>query len=508
MKPKTKVVALLRVSSEAQAQADREGLPAQHRVCQRIAVAHDLEIVEEVRLEGVSGAAVLADPNFAALLRRLESPEIGGVVVADFDRLFRRGRFADYAILDAFADNDAVLFTSDGVIDPSDDMGAMNSVFRGEMSGQERRRLAERTRRGREEKRRRGLRAEGPVGIPRGVNFDLKSGRWSYVFPEAERVREAFRLFLSGMTNMAEIRRRTGLGTEKDPTAIQRVLRQPLYMGIYRVDRKWRGGKAAPREPHEAHEHVVIDPPLIPRDDFDRAQQLLAGMKARRVPVSDPETRPGIYGGFLACGLCGASVHVQLDSRGYGSYCCGNQRERRCKTGHVSVRLADPQLDATVERMLGSSDTLRRLIEASAEEASKRAQAPPAETSRRVSELRNQERRVKDAYVEGAFGLPELKKRVAGIQGEINVLTDLMEREAPDVTVGASLVAALVDVFSSWQDLTKVEKRELLRSYRMRVVVIRPRRGEMKVERVEIGALPSFPDELCLYKKMKRHGIT
>jgi hypothetical protein len=46
----------------------------------------------------------------------------------------------------------------------------MNSVFKGEMSGQERRRLAERTRRGREEKRRRGRRAEGLVGMPRPLS--------------------------------------------------------------------------------------------------------------------------------------------------------------------------------------------------------------------------------------------------------------------------------------------------------------------------------------------------
>ena len=95
------------------------------------------------------------------------------------------------------------------------------------------------------------------------------------------------------------------------------------------------------------------------------------------------------------------------------------------------MRIADPQIDATVERMLGSHGTLQRLIEGSAEEASKRAQAPPAETSRRVSVLRNQEHRVKDAYVEGAFGLSELKKRVADIQGEIAVLTDLMGAGSP-----------------------------------------------------------------------------
>ena len=59
-----RVIALLRVSSEAQASPDRMGLPAQQRVCERVAQAHDLEIIDWVELEGVSGAAVLADPRF------------------------------------------------------------------------------------------------------------------------------------------------------------------------------------------------------------------------------------------------------------------------------------------------------------------------------------------------------------------------------------------------------------------------------------------------------------
>src|SRR5262245_21754241 len=107
---KTKVIALLRVSSEAQARPEREGLPAQRRLCETVARNHALEIVDWVELEGVSGAQVLQDPRFNRLLKRLASPEIAGVVVADFDRLFRRGKFADYAILDNFADNGAVLY--------------------------------------------------------------------------------------------------------------------------------------------------------------------------------------------------------------------------------------------------------------------------------------------------------------------------------------------------------------------------------------------------------------
>ncbi len=104
-----KAIALLRVSTNEQAAEDRAGIPAQRVEIERVAAAHGLAIVEWVELEGVSGVAVLSDPRFDALLARLRSPEISGVVVAAFDRLFRRGRFADYAILDAFADTGSVI---------------------------------------------------------------------------------------------------------------------------------------------------------------------------------------------------------------------------------------------------------------------------------------------------------------------------------------------------------------------------------------------------------------
>ena len=62
------VVALYRVSSEAQADPKREGLPAQRRTCQQVARAHGLTIVDSLELRGVSGAAVLDDPRFRAAL--------------------------------------------------------------------------------------------------------------------------------------------------------------------------------------------------------------------------------------------------------------------------------------------------------------------------------------------------------------------------------------------------------------------------------------------------------
>ena len=79
-----KVIALLRVSTEAQAGPDRQGLPAQRRACERIAEIHSLEIAEWVELEGVSGASVIADKRFTRFLQRLQDPAIHGVIVAEF----------------------------------------------------------------------------------------------------------------------------------------------------------------------------------------------------------------------------------------------------------------------------------------------------------------------------------------------------------------------------------------------------------------------------------------
>ena len=335
-----KAIALLRVSSKAQAGPDRHGLPVQRASCRRIAAAQGLEIVQEVELEGVSGAAVLADPRFAALLRSLQSPDIDAVIVAAFDRLFRRGRFSDYAILDAFAETGTRLFTGDGEINLREESGGLIGVIRGELGGMERRRIIERTKDGRRRKRREhGVRAEGPVGMPRGVRFDYEAQRWEYVWPEAERVREAFALFVSGVHNLREIHRRTGIGSSGDASsAIRRVLRQPLYAGIYRVDRTWDGGRALPLPPEEIQEHKALDPPLVPREQWEEAQRLLTQLKASRPQRIDPETLGASYTGHLACARCGRRIVTTRDSRGYTAYVCWKRSKGKCGAAQISPR--------------------------------------------------------------------------------------------------------------------------------------------------------------------------
>ena len=82
------VVELLRVSTAAQAEDDRAGLPAQHTTNVRTAAAYGLRIVETVNVVE-SGAEIARGPSMERLLAYVTSGRVQGIVVAEFSRLFR-----------------------------------------------------------------------------------------------------------------------------------------------------------------------------------------------------------------------------------------------------------------------------------------------------------------------------------------------------------------------------------------------------------------------------------
>ncbi len=196
---------------------------------------------------------------------------------------------------------------------------------------------------------------------------------------------------------------------------------------------------------------------------------------------------------------------VVIDARGYAGYRCGQIRTGvRCKTGQISIRLGDPQIDATMERMLGSEETLRRLIDASYEEAERRAELDPRSIDRKITDLENRRERCMDAYESGEYELPQLSKRLAAIKGEVATLREFQEHAEEPIEMDSEVISKVADVFGSWASLSRSEKRELLRAYRIRIHVTRLERRKIHVSQVDIGLL----GYVGLYKKMKRYGIT
>lgn len=516
-------IALLRVSSVAQADENRHGLPAQREECKRIADSSGLRIVDWVELEGVSGTAVLRDPRYVRLLDRIANPEIVAVVTADFDRLFRRERFGDFQILDKFSETGTLICTSSGEINLAHEFGGIFSLLRGEMAGIEGRLIAERTRRGREKKRRQGLKAEGG-GLPLGIHFDHDVGRWSYVFPEANRVRKVFALWLQhdGGLPFAEIARQVGLGSGGSSNRswrVRSILEHPLYKGVQRVDRHWvrvrdpLTGKVRvrgePRSAHEVYENVVLDP-LVSPEDWERAQQLLKLRKPKRPPRRNPDEQEGTYPGLLECAECSAHLWVQpsavkTTSRGTSpqsaAYLCPNSRREGCATGSTSQALADPIIDEALELRLGNRATLERLIHEAAIEAQRRASAPMVGLQRRLHELAGRRARVQEGYERGLYEADEAAKKLGEVEDQRAEIEALMATEERAPEIAPELVTALVDVFGHFRDLAREEKRQLLRDFRVRVRVSKvPGPGRRRLLQVDSIRLGLFHDNAVIYK--------
>jgi len=106
--------------------------------------------------------------------------------------------------------------------------------------------------------------------------------------------------------------------------------------------------------------------------------------------------------------------------------------------------------------------------------------------------LENRRQRIRDAYDEGDYDLRELRKREGAVEAEKAALDALMDTQEP-WTPPEDLVTDLVDVFSSWSDLQRHERRSLLRDYRLEIVVEtqgEKRRRWLRVDRLRLLGLP------------------
>lgn len=474
----SRVIALLRVSSEAQAGPSRAGISRQREAARVIAAAHGLEIVETVELH-VSGASVLAEPEFRRMLARLEDPRISGVIVAETSRLMRPEKLSDYQVLEAFRAAGKLLYTPDGPRDVRTFSGRLLTLLSHEMDAYERAQIAARTSAGRAKRRAAGHKAEcARVGMPRGVAYDRargEAGEWNYVEPEASRVRDAFALVLAGVANLAEIARRCGWHRESAAHAswaTRSVLGQSLYAGLYH-------GVPAPG----------LDPPLVSLAEWDAVQEILRTARARRAPRKSGDETGATYAGHLACALCAAALWTlpaRADNRGYARYLCAHARDRACPTGSTSARLADPLLDAVLAARLGTREAVAAVIEAALE------QGPPVRlagieaerarlANRRAARLRQHEL--------GAIDDRELGKALASIDADAEALAAAQDRAGREIVVDADAVAAVARAFASWRDLGRVAKRAILRDLCITVRVSRPRPRVLAVEAVELRAI-------------------
>jgi len=465
------VLELIRVSTEAQAAQDRASIPAQRTVNRRTCAQYGLEIVKSFEISDVSGASVLLAPAMQQLLAMMQCPEIHGVVAREFSRVMRPDNFADYALLQAFVDSKTVLYLPEGPIDLTSKTGRLLGTIRAAIAGMERTEILERVWTAKEEKRRRGELAQGKIVLPWGVGYE--QGRGFFYKPEAEKVREIFRQFLSGNQSYSQLATLLGV----TPRGIHVIMRNPIWTGWRVIDQKRdnsasgryagiNGRQADRRKIARAADEIirvkVIDQPLVPEADFVAVQQIMDLKKKKHWRSRTDYEHRFTYNGFLTCSECGEIVHTALARRDYYA-CKGRRTDHTCNTGYMGKEKLEAILGGLFSQCLSTPAFLERCIG----ELRRRFENDDSvnRVQRLTSEIANSRQkrgRVIDSFLDGVLSREERDQRLAAIDGDIQIAQGMLRQERPPALLDRGVLTEVLAPLAEWDFWDREQKRSLL----------------------------------------------
>jgi DNA invertase Pin-like site-specific DNA recombinase len=483
-----RVIGLIRVSTQGQAGDDRGGIPAQRESNARTAKAFDLKIVKTVEMVDISGALVLESPEMQELLRLIESPSIDGVVAKDFSRLFRPDKFTDLAVLQRFIDTNTDIYLPDGRMDLSSKMGMFTGTIRAAFAGLERREILDRMRDAKEAIRRAGKHPGGQSSLPFGVEYSEEKG-WKFT-AEAEKVKHAFALFLSGNRSYVEIAGELNIPR----SSLVYVLENPIYTGwrVYDERRDPSGGgyvarpggrqgyrRKIDRPPDEVIRVRVLDG-IVSDQDFARAQQLIELKRKKHWQGRTGVPERYTYNGFLICGECGQRLYTHSSQHEY--YICKTRqtRERRkraslnlepCSNKYMLRRKLEPKIDSLIGEKLQDSAFLARVLRDYGDRlvSCSRHESPTVDEPavvRKLEDLRAKKERVVDAFFEGVIDRVQRNEKLQDVDREIDLYSGLLgasfgsPEPPPLLTLEAMLQA--IEPLADWEFLTRHDRRRLL----------------------------------------------
>jgi site-specific DNA recombinase len=488
------VIELIRVSTEQQAGDDRAGIPAQREANRRTARSHGLSIIRTIEIVDVSGASVLSSPQMQELLRLMESPEIHGVVTKEFSRLMRPEKFTDYALLQQFIDTQTVLYLPDGPIDLSSKGGRLMGTIRAAMAGMERREIIDRMQDAKESMRRAGKHAGGDSSLPFGVGYSKDRG-WYYT-GDAEKVKQAFSLFLSGNTSYTRISKRLNVPR----TNVRFILENPIYTGwrvyaekrdpsaqayVSRPDGRQGHRKKMKRTPDEIIRVRVLNS-LVNEEDFVKVQQFIEMKRQKHWRSRLDMPRRYTNNGFLICGACGSLIYTHTAKDEYYQCKSMHVRERRkralvglerCDNRYMLRRKLEAKLDLLFGEKLREPDFLRRIVE----EYNEQQEAPsdPADKNEcaltsRLETLADKRQRVLEAFFEGVITKDERDRRIEEIDRETKVFTELLLKPVPRArSQSLDELQVVLEPLTEWEFLGREDKRALLEAICPEISVFR-----------------------------------
>jgi site-specific DNA recombinase len=436
-----KAVEIIRVSTQEQGSEDRAGLPRQKVANLQTVNKHGLTIIKTIEIIDVSGTSVLHTPEIRGMIQMMRSGQIGGVVVADWDRLIRLDNFNDFALLQHFKETHTLIYLPDQVIDLNTQSGFLIGGFQSIISGNELTQIKKRMLAAKEVKRRNGEHPNCDITLPTGVGYDREGKRFHYT-EDSEKVKLLFDLFChEGIINYCELQRRTGIKHRTVPN----LLKNEIYIG-YRSYTEKRGAEKKigsdgrqtdrakiQRSPDEIIKVRVIDDPLIDEATFQKAQDLMRSKNRRYHAKRSRAGQRFLYSGFLKCGCCGEIMYSTSGGRNHHRdyYLCKSKNylwvrkngSSDCKTRYLPRDKVDHNVTSFISEALTDKDYLEKIITAAL--SSETYQEQKAESDMlegMLTRISVKKDKLLDLYSDGIFNKDELNNKVSELNDQESAL--------------------------------------------------------------------------------------
>ncbi len=448
-----RAIALLRHSTTAQDNA------RQRSDIEKLQKKHNLEIVETIELDGVSGRKVLQNPRFLQILADLRHrPDIDGLVISAIDRFFRTDRYDDTKCFQPLADARKLIWSkAEGEVAPWTPEGFGVCMTAALKSGAEWRTLRDRTMDGKEELRAEGKHVNGDSTLPRGVRYDRITETWCYLEPDCTRVVRMCELALAG-DSYHTIADKVGHGWTY--RGVRGTLRNPIWA---------YGTRIYPANEHreEARTVKVIDQPLIPVSTWELVQKELDRRKDTwRKTKKAPRF---LLSSLLKC-ACGKSWYVRCASvaknRSY-YYCSTQFRGRGPSCGAASLQ--QKTADEYVARMVGERFTDLAVVAEMLKGIAPASAAAP-DTAKEIARLEGRRERILEQRADGIITREKCNQQIAALDRDLQAARATVAVETPVIDV-RRLAAGLVDVFAGFHKKAFAFQRDLLREAVRDIVV-------------------------------------
>ncbi len=426
-------------------------------------------------------AAKLGRRVFMQMLGGIEAGQARGLIIHKIDRSARN--LKDWAHLGDLIDQGVDVHFAHESLDMNTRGGRLAADIQAVVAADYVRNLREEVRKGFE-----GRLKQGVYPLPAPVGYlDCGAGKPKALDPvRAPLVRQAFDLYASGgfsYHSLAAEMRTRGLRSRTakalSKNAIARMLRNPFYIGLIRIERTGRTYQGA----QEA---------LLTKRVFDRVQAVAEGRLYARVRKYDL-----IFRRLITCVACGRSLTGE-QQKGHLYYRCHSRSCQRVSVREDTILARFHQVLLLVTLNDEEERDLRDLGEVQDTDDAADAKARRVALTQALSFCEDRRTRLTDALLDGLIDKPTHEDRNARLLGERKELLDALAEPAPGHSRECLMKKFELDFTpeSLAEALLPAEKREMVK-----MVV-----SNLVVEGKDLGFRLRFPFDHVANVRISQNG--